>query len=126
VFNKLFQQGSPLVGQSQLCSVGALKVVVDKGLCACFDAVNPVAHGVEASLGGVDLDDVLELGFATLKLSLHVKALELALLEDEGLGVLTVFKHFLEIAGLSNLRVQTRLVNRVAWHQIVDKSSSHF
>jgi hypothetical protein len=104
------------LGQLALCSVGTFKAVVDKRLSASFDTINPVAHGVEACLGGVDLNDVLELAFAALKLSLEVQALEFALLEDEGLGILTVFKHFLEIAGLSNSWVQTRFVNCVAWH----------
>jgi hypothetical protein len=111
---------------SLLYSVSSLKVVVDKGLGASFDAVDPVAHGVDAGLGGVNLDDVLKLGFATLKLSLEVSALGLAGLENVGLGVLTVLKHLLNIAGLSNVGVKTGFVDSVAGHKIVNESSSHF
>jgi hypothetical protein len=107
-------------------SLGTGEVVVDKGLGAGFDAGNPVAHGVKAGLGGVDLDDDLELGFAAFKLLLHVVALGLALFEKKGLGVFTVLEHLLHVAGLSNVGVETGFVNSVAWHKIVDKSSSHF
>jgi hypothetical protein len=106
--------------------LGTGEVVVDKGLGAGFDAGNPVAHGVKAGLGGVDLDDDLELGLAAFKLLLHVVALGLALFEKKGLGVFTVLEHLLHVAGLSNVGVETGFVNSVAWHKIVDKSSSHF
>ena len=99
---------------------------MDKGLGAGFDASNPVAHGVKAGLGGVHLDDVLKLGLAALEFLLHVGALGLALFEEQGLGVFTVLEHFLDVAGLSDVGVQTGFVNSVARHKIVDESSSHF
>ena len=60
--------------------MSANKVVVDDRLCAGLNASHPVAHGVQASLGRVDLDDLLQLGFASLQLLLPVDTMLLAFL----------------------------------------------
>lgn len=100
-------------------------MVVDKGLSASFDAGDPVTHGVEAGLGGVDLDDVFELGFAALELALIVHAVGLALLEQERLGVLTGFNHVFDVGLARNARVHARFVDGNTGHKVVEKSSSH-
>ena len=63
-------------------SVGSLKVVVDDGLNAGFGACNVITHGVEAGLGGVDLDNTFEGGLASGELVLVELALRLALFEE--------------------------------------------
>lgn len=47
--------------------VNSHKAVMDQGLNACFSAVGVISVRVEASLGWVDFDDVLQLCFAPLE-----------------------------------------------------------
>lgn len=79
-------------------SVSALKAVVDNRLHAGLDAGHVVSHGVHASLGGVDLDNVLKLSLASLELLLPELALGLAILDQLILGVLSLLEHLLHIA----------------------------
>ena len=79
---------------------GSLESVVDDWLGTGLDARHVVSHGVHAGLGGVDLDDALELGLATRQLVLPEDALRFALLDDEGLGVLSVRDPLVDNVGL--------------------------
>ena len=55
--------------------------VVDDGLNTCFSASDVVAHGVEASLGGVHFDDAFESSLAASEFVLIELALRFAFLE---------------------------------------------
>ena len=55
---------------------------MDEGLRASFHTGNVVTHGVEAGLGGVDLNDGLEGGLAPLKLLFPHFALGLAIFNE--------------------------------------------
>lgn len=81
-----------------LRSVGTLEHVVDDGLHAGLNAGHVVSHGVHASLGGVDLDDLLKSGLAALELALPVSALGLAIFNQQFFWVLTFLQHLLHIA----------------------------
>ena len=56
-------------------------IVVNERLSAGLNARHPVAHGVETRFGRVDLDDLFQLGFASLQLVCPMQALLLALLQ---------------------------------------------
>ncbi len=79
-------------------SVGALEVVVDEWLHTSLDTGDVVTHGIHASLSRVDLDDVLQLGFAALELLLPEFALRLAIFNQQVFWVLTFLEHLLHIA----------------------------
>ena len=76
---------------------------MNDGLGASLNAGNVVAHGVHARLGWVDLDHILQLGLATRKLVLPEGAHRLALLDDEGLGILSVSNHLIDEVWLVNV-----------------------
>ena len=80
------------------CSVSALEAVVDDGLNAGLDAGHVISHGVHASLGRVDLDDVLKLSLASLELVLPELALRLAVFDQLVFWVLSFLEHLLHIA----------------------------
>ena len=46
--------------------MSTLELVMDGGLGACFDAGDVVSHWVHACLGGVDLNNIYKLGFASV------------------------------------------------------------
>lgn len=81
-----------------LCSMSALEAVVDNGLHAGLNAGNVISHGVHASLRRVNLDDLLELGLASLELVLPEFALRLAVLDHQVFWVLSLLEHLLHIA----------------------------
>ena len=70
---------------------------MDYGLHACLNAGHVVPHWVEAGLGGVNLDDLLKLCFASLQLLFPVLALGLAVFYQLGLGVLSFLQHCLNV-----------------------------
>ena len=107
-------------------SLGALEAVVDDGLGAGLDASDVVTHGVEAGLGGVDLDDLLEGRLAPLELLLPEGALGLALFNDEGFGVLGVGDHLVDEIWLVNVWSQSGLVEHPSGGKPSSNSSSHF
>ena len=82
--------------------MGALEAVMDNGLHASLNACDVVSHGVHASLGGVDLDDVFELGLASLELVFPELALGLAIFNQQVFWVLSLLKHLLHIAYKNN------------------------
>lgn len=71
---------------------------MDGRLGAGLDAGHPVAHAVETGLGGVDLDEVLELGLAALQLVLPQLAFRLAIGHHLLLRVLALTQHFQHVA----------------------------
>lgn len=106
--------------------MSALEVVVDEGLHASLNTGNVVSHGVHASLGGVDLDDVLQLSLAALELLLPELALGLAILNQQVFWVLTFLQHLLHIAyrGLAlsikrNIKAQERLTEWLGIYYLV-------
>ena len=107
-------------------SLGTHELVVNKRLSACFNAGDPVTHGVEAGLGRVDLDDDLKLDFAAFELVLEIHAVGLALFENEGLGVFTSSDHVFDVLFAVNVRVKSRFVSDKSGHKVVEKVSSHF
>ena len=96
------------------------------GLGAGLNASHVVSHGVKASLGGVRLDDDLELGLAAVELVFPELASGLALLDDEGLGILGVGDHLVDKVGLVSVWSQSWLVEHPAWREPSGNSSSHF
>jgi len=82
----------------EMLSVSALEVVVNEGLHACLNTGHVVSHGVHASLSGVDLDDVLKLGLASLQLLFPEFALGLAIFNQHVFWVFTFLEHLLHIA----------------------------
>ena len=95
--------------------MGAFKLVVDSGLGASLNTGDPIAHGVHASLGGVDSDDLLKSFLASLELLLPVSAMRLALLENQLFGVLASLQHRLDIVGsLLEARRVSGIVNHPA------------
>ena len=76
-----------------LLSLGTLELVMDDWLGAGLNASNVVSHWVKAGLGGVDLDNLLQLGLASLQLFFPVNALWFAFLKDEWFWVLSLLKH---------------------------------
>ena len=76
-----------------LLSLGTLELVMDNWLGAGLNASNVISHWVEASLGGVDLDNLLQLGLASLQLLFPVNALWLAFFKNEWLRVLSLLEH---------------------------------
>jgi hypothetical protein len=83
--------------------VSALEAVVDDGLHAGLNTGHVVSHGVHASLGGVDLDDVLKLSLASLELVLPEFALRLAVFDQLVFWVLSLLEHLLHIALMTEL-----------------------
>jgi hypothetical protein len=81
-------------------SVSALQLVVNDWLHACLNAGDVVSHGVHASLGRVDLDDVFQLCLAALQLILPEFALGLAIFNHLVFWVLSLLEHLLHIAYL--------------------------
>jgi hypothetical protein len=79
-------------------SVGALEVVVNDWLHTSLDTGDVVTHGIHASLGRVDLDDVLQLCLAALELVFPHLALRLAIFNHQVFGVLSFLEHLLHIA----------------------------
>ena len=79
-------------------SVSALQLIVNDWLHACLNAGDVVSHGVHASLGRVDLDDVFQLGLAALQLVLPELALWLAIFNHLVFWVLSFLEHLLHIA----------------------------
>jgi hypothetical protein len=79
-------------------SVSTLEAVVDDWLHASLNTGDVVSHGIHASLGGVDLDDVLQLGLAALELVLPELALGLAIFNQQVFWVFTFLQHLLHIA----------------------------
>ena len=69
-----------------LCS---LEKVMNGGLSATFDAGDPIAHGVDASLGGVDLDNNFKSTLTTSKFFLPVCAFGFTKSNDIFFGVFT-------------------------------------
>lgn len=80
--------------------VHSLQLGVDDWLRAGLDAGDVVAHRVQAGLGGVDPDDLLKRGLAARELVLPVDALGLALLKQQGLGVLALLEHLVNVRWL--------------------------
>ena len=76
---------------------GANEFVVNDGLDTGFSASDVVAHGVEASLGGVYLDDALESSLAASEFVLIELALGLAFLKKKWLGILAILKHLTDV-----------------------------
>ena len=99
---------------------------MDDGLSTCFKARGVVSEGVEARLGGVDLDHNFELGLTTAELVLPKLAVWLALLKDERLGVLSIGDHLLDEVRLVNMWSQSRLVVNPSWCKPSGNASSHF
>ena len=99
---------------------------MDDRLGACLNAVHVVSHGVEARLGRVDLDDVLELVFAARQLVLPELAAGLALLDHERLRVLGVSDHLVHEVRLVDVRGQAGLIEHPTGGQPSSDSSSHF
>ena len=77
---------------------------MNHGLRAGLNASHVVTHGVHAGLGGVDLDDVLELSLAARKLIFPELALGLAIFDDLLLGVFTLLQHLLDIAYMQSIK----------------------
>ncbi len=97
--NPIFPPIPSSIGSSLFtCSVSALKLVVNHWLHACLNACDVVSHGIHASLCGVDLDDALKLGLASLKLILPEFALGLAIFNHLFFGVLSLLEHLFNIA----------------------------
>ena len=117
--------GSLLRSQGILGVDDTLKRVVDEWLGASFDTSDPVSERVQASFGGVHLDDALKGNFATLKFLLPVLARLLALLDKEGLGVLTVKEHLPNVVRLSNMWFKSVLTNDPTRRKPAGNSSSH-
>ena len=82
---------------------GASKRVVNDWLSASFNAGDIISHGVHAWLGGVDLNDVDELLFASSQLIFPESALRFALFHDERLGVLSILDHLVDKIRLVNM-----------------------
>ena len=66
---------------------------MDNWLSASLHTGHVVSHWIQTSLGGVNLNDLLQLGLTSLKLGLPGVAERLALLQDLGLGVLSLSDH---------------------------------
>ncbi len=60
-------------------SLGSLELIVDHWLGACFDTGDIVSHWIKAGFGWVDLNDLFQLGLASLELLFPVLAVWLAL-----------------------------------------------
>ena len=73
-------------------------------LGASFDTCDPVTHGVQASLGGIDLDNHFQLGFATSQFVLPVLAVGLALLHDLLFWIFTFLEHLVDVTRFGNAR----------------------
>lgn len=67
---------------------------MDRGLGACFHTGHPIAHAVQAGLGGVDFDEILELRFASMKLVFPALAFRLAFIHHLVFGILSLLQHF--------------------------------
>merc|ERR1712071_33643 len=107
-------------------SFSSLEHVVNQRLSASLDAGHIVAHVVEASLGGVDLNDNFELALATGQLVLPVGAVRLTVLDDGGLGVLTGLEHLLDVIWLlGKLWVVSVFVEPPAWGDETCDALSH-
>ena len=91
--------------------VDSHKVVVDLGLDACLGAGGVVSVSVKASSGGVELNDVLQLGFTSFKSFLPEVTLGFALLKQQRLGVLAFLNHCLDISRLGDVRGQSWLMS---------------
>lgn len=108
---------------------------MNERLGASLNASHIVAHGVEAALGGVDLDDNLKLSLATGQLVLPVGAVLGADLDNVGLGVLSLLKHSNDIDTIFrviclalefNVWRKSWLHVHPAWREPSGNSSSHF
>jgi len=108
-------------------ALGALKCVVDDWLGASLDASHVVSHGVHARLGWVDLNDLNESSLTAGELVLPEDAGRFALLNDEGLGVLSVRDHLFDEVWLVDVWLQSWLMEHPSWRKPCGKvSSSHF
>ena len=87
------------------------KVIVDLGLDACLGAGGVVSIRVKASFSGVKLNNVLQLGFASLEPFLPEVTLWFALFKQQWLGVLAFFEHSLDVSWLCDVRGQSWLVS---------------
>ena len=76
-----------------LLSLGSLELVMDNWLGTGLDASNIISHWIEASFGGVDLDNLLQLGLASLQFLFPVFAMWLAFFKNEWFRVLSLLKH---------------------------------
>ena len=78
-------------------SVRALQLLVDDRLGASLSASDVVAHGVQARLGRVDANDVLQLRLASRQLILPVLARRLAFFKEKWFRVLTLLEHLTDV-----------------------------
>ena len=62
---------------------------MDHWLSACLDTGHVVSHWIEAGLGWVDLDDLFQLGLASLELLFPVLAVWLALFQQKWLWIVS-------------------------------------
>ena len=99
---------------------------MDDWLSASFDASNPVTHWVDARLGWVDLDDVLELLLASVELASPELTVWLALLHDKWLWILTVLKHLVDVVWSLDVWSNSSIWDVPSWGKPSGNSSSHF
>ena len=107
-------------------SVGSLNLVMDGGLGASLDTGNPIAHGVDAGLGRVDLDDLLEGGLASLELIFPVSALRLAQSNDVFFGVFSSFNCLLDETVRFKVGLKSVFHHHPSRGEPAGNSSSHF
>ena len=99
---------------------------MDKWLGASLNTSDPVTHGIEACLCGVDLDNDLKLRFATSKLVLPVSTLWLALFHDSFFGILTVFEHLVDVLWLIDMWLVPMFLEAPSWCEPSCDSSAHW
>lgn len=79
-------------------SVSSFQDIVDGRLSARFNASYPVTHAVQASLGGVDFDEILQFWFTSVELVLPPLALGFAFRHQLLFGILSLFEHLQNVA----------------------------
>ena len=107
-------------------SVSALDHVVDSGLGAGLDAGDPIAHGVDAGLWGVNLNDLLEGGLASLELSFPVFALGLAKGDNILFGIFSSFDWLLNEVIVFKVGLKSVFHDHPSRGEPSGNSSSHF
>ena len=104
---------------------GADEFVVDNWLHTGLSASYVVAHGVQASLGRVDLDDAFKSSLASGKFVFVEFALGLAFFEKKRLGVLAVLEHLVDVNLGVNVWCKSRFRYSPTWGKPSGNSSAH-
>ena len=104
---------------------GADELIVDDWLNTGLSASDVVAHGVKASLGGVDFDNAFECRLAAGQFVFVVFALGLALFEKKSFRILSVLQHLVNVDLGVQVWCKSRFMYHPTWGKPSGNSSAH-